>query len=123
MLKELKEFLMRGNVIDLAVAVVIATAFGKIVDSLVEHIIMPSIALLFGDTDFTSDWVWNGITYGQFIQSIIDFLIIGTSVFIFIKVFNRLTGGRFEEKVEEIEEEEDEQTVLLREIRDSLRRS
>ncbi len=120
MLKELKEFLMKGNVIDLAVAVVIATAFGKIVDSLVEHIIMPAIALIFGDTDFTTDWVWNGITYGMFIQSVIDFLIIGTSVFVFIKVFNRLTGGRFVE--EEAEEEEDEQTVLLREIRDSLRR-
>ena len=120
MLKELKEFLMRGNIIDLAVAVVIATAFGKIVDSLVEHIIMPAIALIFGDTDFTSDWVWNGITYGMFIQAVIDFLIIGTSVFLFIRIFNKLTGGRFDEK--EDVEEEDEQTILLREIRDSLRK-
>ena len=120
MLQELKEFLMRGNVIDLAVAVVIATAFGNIVNALVEHIIMPAVALIFGDTDFTSDWVWNGITYGMFIQAVIDFLIIGISVFVFIKVFNKLTGGKFE--AEEEEEEEDEQTVLLREIRDSLRR-
>lgn len=122
MLQELKDFLMRGNVIDLAVAVVIGAAFGNIVNALVEHIIMPAVALIFGDTDFTSDWVWNGITYGMFIQAVIDFLIIGISVFVFIKAFNKLTAGKFEEKEEEEEEEEDEQTVLLREIRDSLRR-
>lgn len=120
MLQELKDFLLRGNVIDLAVAVVIAAAFGNIVTALVEHIIMPSVALIFGDTDFTSDWVWNGITYGMFIQAVIDFVIIGTAVFVFIKVFNKLTAGKFEEKEEEVAE--DEQTVLLREIRDSLRR-
>ncbi|HIV81262.1 MAG TPA: large conductance mechanosensitive channel protein MscL, partial [Candidatus Salinicoccus merdavium] len=101
--------------LDLAVAVVIGAAFGKIVEALVENIIMPTIALIFGDTDFASDWVYMGITYGVFIQAIIDFLIIAAAIFVFIKVVNKLTKNRFVE-----EEEEDEQLVLLREIRDSL---
>lgn len=115
MLQEFKEFILRGNVLDLAVAVVIGAAFGRIVDSLVENIIMPSIALLFGDTDFASDWSYMGITYGVFIQAVIDFLIIAAAIFVFIKVVNKLTRERFV-----AEEEEDEQLVLLREIRDAL---
>lgn len=115
MWQEFKDFILRGNVLDLAVAVVIGAAFGKIVEALVENIIMPAIALIFGDTDFASDWVYMGITYGVFIQAIIDFLIIAAAIFVFIKVVNKLTKNRFVE-----EEEEDEQLVLLREIRDSL---
>src|SRR5699024_500911 len=115
MWQEFKDFILRGNVLDLAVAVVIGAAFGKIVEALVENIIMPTIALIFGDTDFASDWVYMGITYGVFIQAIIDFLIIAAAIFVFIKVVNKLTKNRFVE-----EEEEDEQLVLLREIRDSL---
>lgn len=115
MWQEFKDFILRGNVLDLAVAVVIGAAFGKIVEALVENIIMPTIALIFGDTDFASDWVYIGITYGVFIQAIIDFLIIAAAIFVFIKVVNKLTKNRFVE-----EEEEDEQLVLLREIRDSL---
>ena len=115
MLQEFKEFILRGNVLDLAVAVVIGAAFGRIVDSLVENIIMPSIALLFGDTDFASDWSYMGITYGVFIQAVVDFLIIAAAIFVFIKVVNKLTRERFV-----AEEEEDEQLVLLREIRDAL---
>ena len=116
MWQEFKDFMLRGNVIDLAVAVVIGAAFGKIVQALVENIIMPLIALIFGDTDFASDWVYMGITYGVFIQAIIDFIIIGAAVFVFVKVVNKLTGDRFVE-----EEAEDEQLVLLREMRDSLK--
>ena len=115
MWQEFKDFILRGNVLDLAVAVVIGAAFGKIVEALVENIIMPTIALIFGDTDFASDCVYMGITYGVFIQAIIDFLIIAAAIFVFIKVVNKLTKNRFVE-----EEAEDEQLVLLREIRDSL---
>ncbi|QYA47786.1 large conductance mechanosensitive channel protein MscL [Nosocomiicoccus ampullae] len=118
MIKEFKEFMMRGNVLDLAVAVVIGAAFGKIVDSLVGNIIMPLIALLFGDTDFASSWQWNGVTYGVFIQSIIDFLIIGFAVFMFVKIVNKVTFGAFEEKEEE---ETPEEVLLLREILDELK--
>ena len=116
MWQEFKDFMLRGNVLDLAVAVVIGAAFGKIVQALVENIIMPSIALIFGDTDFASDWQYMGITYGVFIQAIIDFVIIGAAVFVFVKVVNKLTKNKFVE-----EEVEDEQLVLLREMRDSLK--
>ncbi|CAD2077328.1 large conductance mechanosensitive channel protein MscL [Jeotgalicoccus meleagridis] len=116
MWQEFKDFMLRGNILDLAVAVVIGAAFGKIVQALVENIIMPSIALIFGNTDFASEWQYMGITYGVFIQAIIDFLIIGAAVFVFVKVVNKLTGDRFVE-----EEAEDEQLVLLREMRDSLK--
>ncbi|GAA3724870.1 large conductance mechanosensitive channel protein MscL [Salinicoccus siamensis] len=116
MWQEFKDFLLRGNVLDLAVAVVLGAAFGKIVTALVENIIMPSIALIFGNTDFTSEWAYKGITYGVFIQAIIDFIIIGAAIFIFVKVVNTLTRNRFVE-----EAAEDEQIVLLREIRDSLK--
>ena len=118
MIKEFKEFIMRGNVLDLAVAVVIGAAFGKIVDSLVANIIMPLIALLFGDTDFASSWQWQGVTYGVFIQSIIDFLIIGFAVFMFVKIVNKVTLGAFEEREEE---ETAEEVLLLREILDELK--
>lgn len=116
MWQEFKDFMLRGNVIDLAVAVVIGAAFGKIVQALVENIIMPLVALIFGDTDFASNWVYMGITYGVFIQAIIDFVIIGAAVFVFVKVVNKLTKNKFVE-----EEVEDEQLVLLREMRDSLK--
>ena len=116
MWQEFKDFMLRGNILDLAVAVVIGAAFGKIVEALVENIIMPLIALIFGDTDFASDWVYMGITYGVFIQAIIDFVIIGASIFVFVKVVNKLTKNRFAE-----EDVEDEQLVLLREMRDSLK--
>ncbi|MBY8909663.1 large conductance mechanosensitive channel protein MscL [Salinicoccus roseus] len=117
MWQEFKDFILRGNVLDLAVAVVIGAAFSKIVTALVENIIMPSIALIFGNTDFTSEWAYKGITYGVFIQAIIDFLIIAAAIFVFIKAVNLLTRNRFVE-----EAAEDEQTVLLREIRDALKK-
>ncbi|AKG74167.1 large conductance mechanosensitive channel protein MscL [Salinicoccus halodurans] len=118
MWKEFKEFIAQGNVLDLAVAVVLGAAFGKIVTSLVENIIMPSVALIFGDTDFASDWSYMGITYGVFIQSIIDFLIIAAAIFLFVKIVNKISRNSFVE-----EEAEDEQVVLLREIRDSLQKN
>ncbi|TDM04182.1 large conductance mechanosensitive channel protein MscL [Macrococcus carouselicus] len=116
LVKEFKEFAMKGNVLDLAVAVVIGAAFNKIVSALVESIIMPIIALILGGkTDFAKHWSYMGIKYGVFIQSIIDFLIIAASIFLFIKVLNRLT------RAQPTEETVEENTVLLTEIRDLLR--
>lgn len=117
-LKEFKEFAIKGNVLDLAVAVVIGAAFGKIVSSLVADVIMPIIGLIFGDTDFASNWAYKGIKYGVFIQSIVDFLIVAAAIFLFVKLINKLTR---KSDVEEVEEAVEENTVLLTEIRDLLR--
>ncbi|WP_353458388.1 large conductance mechanosensitive channel protein MscL [Staphylococcus coagulans] len=119
MLKEFKAFALKGNVLDLAVAVVMGAAFNKIVSSLVENIIMPLIGLLFGEVDFAKNWSMFGIKYGIFIQSIIDFIIIAFALFIFVKIANTLAKPKAEEEEEAIEEN----TVLLTEIRDLLRQS
>ncbi|MGM7637089.1 large conductance mechanosensitive channel protein MscL [Bacillus sp. Hm123] len=124
MLKEFKEFAMRGNVIDLAVGVIIGGAFGKIVTSLVEDVIMPLVGLLLGGVNFTDLAFTYGkatIKYGAFIQTIVDFLIIAFSIFLFIKLFNKLTTKR--EKVEEpvAPPEPSKEEVLLAEIRDLLK--
>lgn len=118
LIKEFKEFAIKGNVLDLAVAVVIGAAFGKIVSSLVADVIMPIIGLIFGDTDFASNWAYKGIKYGVFIQSIVDFLIVAGAIFLFVKLINKLTR---KSDVEEVEEAVEENTVLLTEIRDLLR--
>jgi len=98
MITEFKEFAMRGNVIDLAVGVVIGAAFGKIVTSLVDQIIMPPIGLLLGGVNFTElavtlkqavgDTAAVTLNYGKFVQTIMDFLIVAISVFIVIKGLN-----------------------------------
>ncbi|MDO4813795.1 MAG: large conductance mechanosensitive channel protein MscL [Gemella sp.] len=121
MLKEFKEFALKGNVLDLAIGVVIAGAFGKIVASLVADIIMPLIMLLFPTRpDFTS-LVWNGITYGKFIQVSVDFLIVAFAIFMFVKVIN--TAKAKVSKTEEVVEEEvDAKEELLKEIRDLLKK-
>lgn len=119
MLKEFKAFALKGNVLDLAVAVVMGAAFNKIVSSLVENIIMPLIGLLFGEVDFAKNWSMFGIKYGIFIQSIIDFIIIAFALFIFVKIANTLAKPKAEEEEEAIEEN----TVLLTEIRDLLRQN
>jgi len=93
MLKEFKAFIMRGNVIDLAVAVIIGGAFGKIVSSLVNDIIMPVIGLIIGGVDFSSLAFTLGsakVTYGNFINNIIDFIIIALVIFLMIKVIDNL---------------------------------
>ncbi|AUJ51398.1 large conductance mechanosensitive channel protein MscL [Staphylococcus hominis] len=115
MLKEFKEFAFKGNVLDLAIAVVIGAAFNKIVSSLVTYIIMPLIGKLFGSVDFAKDWQLWGIKYGLFIQSIIDFIIVAFALFIFVKIANTIM------RKEEPEEEIDTNTVLLTEIRDLLK--
>lgn len=89
MLVEFRDFALKGNVLDLAVAVVIGAAFGKIVSSLVDNIIMPLVGVLLGGLDFTDLSFKVGksvIQYGAFIQSIVDFVIIAFAIFIFVKV-------------------------------------
>jgi large conductance mechanosensitive channel len=91
MLKEFKAFVMRGNVMDLAVAVIIGGAFGKIISSLVNDILMPLIGLVIGGIDFTGLAFTVGsakVTYGNFINNVIDFLIIALVIFLMVKAIN-----------------------------------
>lgn len=121
MWKDFKDFAFKGNVLDLAVAVVIGAAFGKIVASLVENIIMPVIGAIFGGVNFSHlEGPINGVAipYGVFIQSIIDFLIIAFVIFMVIRFLSKFK--RKEEAVEEVPEV-DAQEVLLTEIRDLLK--
>jgi len=124
--EEFKVFAMKGNVIDLAVAVVIGAAFGKIVSSLVTNIITPMIGLLMGGVDFSGLAYTIGnaeITYGVFIQSIIDFTIVALVIFIVITLISKLERKQAEDPTENTPAELSEEVQLLREIRDSLRRS
>ncbi|KEK24482.1 large conductance mechanosensitive channel protein MscL [Bacillus gaemokensis] len=123
MLNEFKKFALKGNVIDLAVGVVIGGAFGKIVSSLVGDVIMPLIGLLLGGINFKGlsfTFYDAQVKYGAFIQTVVDFLIIAFSIFLFIKLFNKLTFKKEEEKKEEVPEPTKEE-VLLGEIRDLLK--
>lgn len=120
MLKEFKDFVLRGNVIDLAVAVIIAAAFGKIIASLVNDIIMPMIGVLLGGVNFSTLSVMVGeasIAYGLFIQAIIDFLIIGLVLFIIIKLVNRASRAKAAAPAAPPED-----VILLGEIRDLLKK-
>ncbi|GIN19815.1 MAG TPA: large conductance mechanosensitive channel protein MscL [Bacillus bacterium] len=122
MWKDFKEFASQGNVMDLAVAVIIGGAFGKIVSSLVDNIIMPIIGLLLGGLSFEGLKFTIGdanIEYGVFIQNVVDFFIIALSIFLFIRLINSVRRKHDEE--EEETEELDEQTKLLTEIRDLLK--
>lgn len=121
MWKEFKEFAMQGNVVDLAVAVVIGGAFGKIVTAFVDHIITPIIGALCGGVDFSGLAIHVGeaaIGYGALIQAIIDFLIIAFFIFLVVKAMNKA------KKPEEPAEEEPAgptEAELLTEIRDLLK--
>lgn len=128
MLQEFKKFAMRGNVIDLAVGVVIGGAFGKIVSSLVDQVIMPPIGLVTGGVDFSRlKWVLKpadpasktaevAIQYGAFINTLITFLIIAFVIFLLVKTINRLAP-----KPEEAPAVQPPEVVLLAEIRDLLK--
>ena len=121
---EFKEFIMRGNVIDLAVGVIVGGAFGSIVTSLVDDILMPIIGVIIGGLDFSNlsiDFADAKIMYGSFIQQIVDFLIIAFCIFMFIKAIGKFT--KKEEEKEEVEEEakKSEEVLLLEEIRDLLK--
>lgn len=130
MIKEFKEFISRGNVIDMAVGVIMGSAFGKIVTSLVNDIIMPLVGVLIGGIDFTSlsfKIQKAEVKYGSFIQNIVDFLIVAICIFIFVKIINKLNTidvlhkkKKEEAKKEEVKKSNEE--VLLEEIRDLLKK-
>jgi large conductance mechanosensitive channel len=125
MWKEFKEFAMRGNVVDLAVGVIIGGAFGKIVSSLVNDILMPLIGLLLGGIDFSGlSWKFGKavVKYGMFIQTVVDFFIISFSVFVFVKVLNKLYRlNKKEEEVKDTAPTLTKEEELLMEIRDLLK--
>jgi large conductance mechanosensitive channel len=138
MFEEFKKFAMRGNVVDMAVGVIIGAAFGKIVDSLVKDLIMPPIGLLLGRVDFANLFVVlkDGVppgpylsldiaqkagavtfNYGIFINACISFLIVAFAVFMLIRAINRMQSAKQDEPAPTPEE-----IVLLREIRDAVRK-
>lgn len=129
MIKEFKAFISKGNVVDLAFGVIIGGAFGKIVSSLVNDILMPIIGVLIGGVDFSNLSIKIGeakITYGMFIQNVIDFLIIAFCVFLFVKVINKLSSiankqAKNEEKEKEKEEIVETELSVLKEIREELK--
>ncbi|MBM6547958.1 large conductance mechanosensitive channel protein MscL [Streptococcus dysgalactiae] len=121
MIKELKAFLFRGNVIDLAVAVIIGSAFGAIVTSFVNDIITPLIlnpALKAANVENITQLTWNGVKYGSFLGAVINFLIIGTSLFFVVKTAEKAMPKKQEE--EDVEVAAPTQEELLTEIRDLL---
>ena len=123
MLKELKAFLLRGNVVDLAVAVIIGAAFGAIVTSFVNDIITPLIlnpALEAAHVKNIAELTWNGVAYGSFLSAVINFLVIGTVLFFVVKAAEKAQNlGKKEEAAEE-EVAGPTQEELLAEIRDLL---
>ena len=141
LLKEFREFAVKGNAFDLAVGVIIGAAFGKIVDSLVRDLIMPPIGLMLGGINFNNLFIaLNGkdyataalakeagvatLNYGVFIQSMVDFTIIAFAIFMVIKLMNNLRrqDEAKAEAVAEVPAEPSEEVLLLREIRDSLKK-
>ena len=122
MLKDLKEFLLRGNVVDLAVGVIIASAFGAIVTSFVNDIITPLLlnpALEAANVKNIAELAWNGVTYGKFLSAVINFLVVGTVLFFVVKAAEKAQNlGKKEEAAEE--EAAPTQEELLAEIRDLL---
>lgn len=127
MFKEFKEFAVKGNVMDMAVGIIIGVAFGKIVSSLVADVIMPPISLITGGIDMsgmvitlkqaTGTATAVTINYGAFLYTILDFLVISFSIFIIVRQLNRL---KKKEKAKPVEPAED--ILLLREIRDALKK-
>ncbi len=131
MLQEFKAFAMRGNVVDMAVGIIVGGAFGKIVSSFVADVIMPPIGLLLGGVDFSDltltlkkavgETAAVTLNYGKFIQTVIDFLIIAFAIFMAIKAMNALK--RKEEAAPAAPPAPPREEVLLTEIRDLLKRS
>ena len=130
MLKEFKEFISRGNVLDLAVGVIVGAAFSNIVTSLVNNIFTPILGVFFGGIDFSSLKFTIGdanIMYGSFIQSVIDFLITAICIFIIVKIVNKINNDIHKKTKKEEEDKKEEEPVvsedikLLTEIRDLLK--
>lgn len=131
MFKEFKEFALKGNVMDMAIGIIIGGAFGKIISSLVTDVLMPPIGWITGGVDFASLVITLKpavgtepavtVNYGLFINTIIDFVIIAFSIFIVIKQMNKLIKKK-EKKAEEKPVLPTEDILLLREIRDALKK-
>jgi len=133
MMSEFKDFAMRGNVVDMAVGIVIGGAFGKIVSSFVADVLMPPIGLLLGGVDFSdlavtlkeavdgADAVL--LKYGVFIQSVVDFLIIAFAIFMVVKAMNSVMAKEEEPEAPPAPPEPSAEEKLLTEIRDTLRSS
>ena len=126
MWKDFKAFAMKGNIVDLAVAVVIGGAFGKIVTSLVENIIMPLVGVLTGGVDLTTSFVYGSgdaqVKLGVFLQSIIDFFIIAFAIFLALRLMAKISRKKEEAVVEEPTPALDAKEELLKEIRDLLKK-
>lgn len=123
MFKEFKKFIARGNVLDLAVGVIVGGAFSSIVTSLVNNIFTPIIGLILGGIDFSSlslTFRDTKIMYGAFIQSVIDFLIVAFCLFIVVKFVNKITNKKEQKKKEEVKVKSAELTTL-EEIRDLIK--
>ncbi len=131
LMKEFKQFAMRGNVVDMAVGIIIGGAFGKIVSSIVNDVIMPPIGLLLGGVNFTdfkiilkdatADAAAVTLNYGNFIQVTIDFIIVAFAIFMIIKAMNRMK--KKEEEVPAAPPAPSAQETLLTEIRDLLKKN
>jgi large conductance mechanosensitive channel len=129
MMKEFKEFAMRGNVMDMAVGIVVGAAFGKIVSSFVNDVLMPPIGVLLGNVDFSKLMITVKeaagetpavtIKYGVFINTVIDFVIVAFAIFLVIRAMNRMMKKKEEEPAAAPEPPKEE--VLLTEIRDLLK--
>lgn len=136
MIDEFKEFAVKGNALDLAVGVVLGAAFGKIVSSLVDDVIMPPVGLALGGADFTNLFVNLGpgnyatleeakaagaptLNYGNFLQTLVDFLLVALALFLMVRFLNRLR--RKKEEAPAAPAAPPEEVVLLREIRDALK--
>ena len=138
MIKEFKQFISKGNVVEMAVGLIMAVYFGAIVKSLVDHIIMPPIGLLLGNVDFSSlkivlqEATMNGdvevpevaISYGLFINTIITFLIVAVAIFLVVKGYNKLKDNmkKKEEEAPAAPPAPSKEEVLLTEIRDLLKK-
>lgn len=128
MVSEFKQFAIKGNMVDMAVGIIIGAAFGKIVSSLVNDVIMPPLGLAIGGVDFselaivlkeaTDEAAAVAIGYGAFIQTIVDFLIVALAIFVAVKVINSMK--RKEEEKPAAPAKPSEEVLLLREIRDAL---
>lgn len=122
MFKEFKKFIARGNVIDLAVGVIVGSAFGNIVTSIVDDVLMPLIGIIIGGLDFSNLKITIGeaeIKYGNFIQNVVDFLIVAFCIFILVKIVNKITHKKEEQTTEK--PVKSAEVILLEEIRDLIK--
>lgn len=126
LIAEFKSFIQRGNAFDLAVAVVIGNAFNAIVTSLVNDIMMPLVAAILGEHDFSAlSFTINNsvVNYGSFLEKVIDFLVVALCIFVFVKLVNNVMKKKEEQK-EEVKEEQkkSDEVLLLEEIRDLMKK-